>query len=51
MDILAWLFGITFMHRAFSDCQHQHRIWGALLRALRDHYVETGQLSEDGELI
>jgi len=44
MDVLAWLFGITFQHRAFQDCQDQHRVWGALLRALVAHYVKTGQV-------
>ena len=44
MDVLAWLFVITLRHSAFSDCEDQHRIWGALLRALAKHYIATGQI-------
>jgi len=51
MDVLAWLFGITFEHRAFSDCQNQHRIWGAILRALARHYVRTGQVCEESGVL
>ena len=51
MDVLAWLFGITFKHRALADATDQHRIWGALLRALLRHYQATGQVDSEGQMV
>ena len=47
-----WAFNNVFRHSAFSDCEDQHRIWGALLRALAEHYIATGQIDETtGEML